>query len=519
MALLVDKSNCLSHILVKSSERGEKEWWFGPIESRSGYWTQPYYWELDDGSKIHFISYTRPVYMNNKLVAVVGTDFQYENIENILSKAEVYKSGYVFLISDTNRFLIHPEYQQGDHMRKVNDPIFEELYEELLYNDSNMFEMAPEFGDEHLISYSKLSNDWIIGVVVPKSEMYGHTSTLYVTMVAMFLIGIPLLGYGAHYMANYISKPIVEMTNAVEQIKSGNYYLKLDEKNLLRDDEIGVLCLAIDGMRKSLLKSFDKITSQNDQLQDEINNRKQFQEQFELVYEAFSKARDGLIITDSSFKVIYSNESMERITGFSQEDMIGYPLGKTIRVSDNSLWHDLIINGNWSGELDFIKRNDEKAVLNFTIGRIEEEGEEDKFIGILEDITHTKKQEEDIDYLKRYDTLTGLPNKKEFLDGVYHFITDKDEDIEVGVLVIINIDDFRLINQAIGYEKANELIIEVAKRLEAILGEEDLISRLNGDEFGLFIKDVDHLQDIESSIQDIIEVLKAPLILEKESCI
>ncbi len=192
-------------------------------------------------------------------------------------------------------------------------------------------------------------------------------------------------------MANYISKPIVEMTNAVEQIKSGNYYLKLDEKNLLRDDEIGVLCLAIDGMRKSLLKSFDKITSQNDQLQDEINNRKQFQEQFELVYEAFSKARDGLIITDSSFKVIYSNESMERITGFSQEDMIGYPLGKTIRVSDNSLWHDLIINGNWSGELDFIKRNDEKAVLNFTIGRIEEEGEEDKFIGILEDITHTKK--------------------------------------------------------------------------------------------------------------------------------
>ncbi len=412
-------------------------------------------------------------------------------------------------------FLIHPEYQQGDHMRKVNDPIFEELYEELLYNDSNMFEMAPEFGDEHLISYSKLSNDWIIGVVVPKSEMYGHTSTLYVTMVAMFLIGIPLLGYGAHYMANYISKPIVEMTNAVEQIKSGNYYLKLDEKNLLRDDEIGVLCLAIDGMRKSLLKSFDKITSQNDQLQDEINNRKQFQEQFELVYEAFSKARDGLIITDSSFKVIYSNESMERITGFSQEDMIGYPLGKTIRVSDNSLWHDLIINGNWSGELDFIKRNDEKAVLNFTIGRIEEEGEEDKFIGILEDITHTKKQEEDIDYLKRYDTLTGLPNKKEFLDGVYHFITDKDEDIEVGVLVIINIDDFRLINQAIGYEKANELIIEVAKRLEAILGEEDLISRLNGDEFGLFIKDVDHLQDIESSIQDIIEVLKAPLILEK----
>ncbi len=46
--------------------------------------------------------------MNNKLVAVVGTDFQYENIENILSKAEVYKSGYVFLISDTNRFFNTP---------------------------------------------------------------------------------------------------------------------------------------------------------------------------------------------------------------------------------------------------------------------------------------------------------------------------------------------------------------------------------------------------------------------------
>jgi len=500
----------LSYFVEDESERGANDWWFGPINAHKGYWTAPYSWTFDDGTKRHFVSYTRPVFIENKLVAVIGTDFEYEKMIEEILEIKVYDTGYTFLINDLNRFLIHPKYEKGTHIDGVGDPIFTNLYEDLIYNDSNILDDIISENAEFLVSYERLSNDWVFGIVVPKKEIYKEMSKLYWTLIVMVTLIVPILGFAIYYIASHISRPIVEMTEVVYRIKNGNYHLEISERSLDRDDEIGILAHAINEMRIGLIDGFKKITNQNMQLKKEMGDRIQFQEQFEIVHKAFSKARDGLFITDSSFNVLYANESMTRITGYNKIQIVNHPLSKTIRVKEKNIWSELVEKGSWSGELELKDKNNGVVALNFTISCVEED-EENKYIGILEDITQSKRQAEDIDYLKRFDSLTGLPNKDQFLEAIKHSIGSEEENQEIGVLALINIDDFRLVNQAIGFNEANKLIVELGRRLRDTLGERDLIARMTGDEFGVFIQEMDHLNDIENSIQSIIDTINAPL--------
>jgi diguanylate cyclase (GGDEF)-like protein/PAS domain S-box-containing protein len=114
------------------------------------------------------------------------------------------------------------------------------------------------------------------------------------------------------------------------------------------------------------------------------------------------------------------------------------------------------------------------------------------FRGVLIDVTREKRLEEDLERQATHDPLTGLANRDLFADRIAHRLATSDRDRAAGhhAVILVDLDDFKTVNDSLGHAAGDELIRSVAERIECSLRPGDLAGRLGGDEFGLLIEDL-----------------------------
>ncbi|MGL3064528.1 MULTISPECIES: diguanylate cyclase domain-containing protein [unclassified Planococcus (in: firmicutes)] len=128
--------------------------------------------------------------------------------------------------------------------------------------------------------------------------------------------------------------------------------------------------------------------------------------------------------------------------------------------------------------------------------------------GIGKDITENKKNEEKIQFLAYHDPLTGLANRLYFGESLKKAVTEAEALNEIFAVMFIDLDHFKQINDTLGHDNGDELLISVANRLKSCVLENDIVSRLGGDEFTLIIRDVNDLEAIEQTAEKILQSLK-----------
>ncbi|MDK2821574.1 MAG: hypothetical protein PWP31_1539 [Clostridia bacterium] len=123
---------------------------------------------------------------------------------------------------------------------------------------------------------------------------------------------------------------------------------------------------------------------------------------------------------------------------------------------------------------------------------------------IMRDVTERIKKEEEVKFWANHDYLTKLPNRKHFLE----FLKQKLPKYNNAAIMYLDLDGFKLINDQYGHEVGDFLLQLVAKRLKNCIRNDDMVSRLGGDEFGIFIVDISH-NEAKIFAEKIIDVLKA----------
>ena len=121
-------------------------------------------------------------------------------------------------------------------------------------------------------------------------------------------------------------------------------------------------------------------------------------------------------------------------------------------------------------------------------GRAEERGA--RFIVILRDITQSKRAAREIEHLAFYDTLTGLPNRRQLLDRLHQAIGDAARRPGLCALLFLDLDNFKTLNDALGHDVGDVLLKQVAQRLKSCLREGDIVARLGGDEFVVILENL-----------------------------
>lgn len=125
----------------------------------------------------------------------------------------------------------------------------------------------------------------------------------------------------------------------------------------------------------------------------------------------------------------------------------------------------------------------------------DEQGKVTNYVAIFSDITERKRSEEEIRNMAFYDALTQLPNRRLFLDRLRNALAISARSGAIGALLFIDLDRFKVLNDTLGHDYGDQLLIEVANRIRACVRETDTVARLGGDEFVVVLEDIGGNQD------------------------
>lgn len=201
------------------------------------------------------------------------------------------------------------------------------------------------------------------------------------------------------------------------------------------------------------------------------------------------ESNEPMIITNSSNRIINANQAFCNVMGYDKDNIIGKnPSIFKSKHHDQrfyaNLWKDILEKGAWSGEIYNTMKNRQMIPLRSTITAIKDnEGKITHFLGQYLDISEQKDRQKVLEYQATHDNLTGLPNRLLLLDRIEHAITKVVRHNIVGGLVFIDLDNFKEVNDTLGHEVGDKLLIVVAQKIKATIRDEDTIARIGGDEF------------------------------------
>ncbi|MFC7409267.1 putative bifunctional diguanylate cyclase/phosphodiesterase [Hydrogenophaga atypica] len=209
---------------------------------------------------------------------------------------------------------------------------------------------------------------------------------------------------------------------------------------------------------------------------------------------------DGIITIDH-FGVIGSfNPAATRIFGYSAEEAIGQPSRMLLpegfrRGHDNYIAHQMVQTPDAKQvvgvgrELLAQHRDGHTFPIHLAVSEVRRDGQP-TYIGLVRDITQQRQAEADIAHLAFYEQLTNLPNRRLLLDRLQRALHGSERSRNMGALVMLDLDDFKTLNDTWGHEAGDQLLVELAQRLTGAVREGDTVARLGGDEFVLLLENL-----------------------------
>jgi diguanylate cyclase (GGDEF)-like protein/PAS domain S-box-containing protein len=231
------------------------------------------------------------------------------------------------------------------------------------------------------------------------------------------------------------------------------------------------------------------------------------------------ESQEGMCITDPQGVILQVNQSFTRITGYSAEEAVGktsalLKSGRHDAAFYEAMHSELSSTGLWQGEIWNRRKNGSvfPEWLTITAVKTDDDNKVTHFVSTLVDITQRKDDEEEIRYLAYYDPLTLLPNRRLLMDRLQHALTASRQTQQMGALMFIDLDNFKLINDSLGHDKGDLLLYEMAQRLLAVVRDGDTVARLGGDEFVVALENLHtHARQAAHQAEEIAEKIRISL--------
>ncbi len=231
----------------------------------------------------------------------------------------------------------------------------------------------------------------------------------------------------------------------------------------------------------------------------------------------FDAASEGIVIFDPDYCILTVNQAFSRVSGYQPEDVIGRRVtdiasSRDARRHFQAIHQSLEQTGQWQGELVEARKNGELypqwLQLNVVLDKA---GKLSHIVGFFSDLSSRRAAEERMRYLAHFDELTGLANRSLFNER----LREARERVRSGgrslALLHINLDRFKLLNESLGHEIADQLLRHIARRLSNAMPEADTIARLSGDEFAVLFDGYSNLSSLARVTSRLLGKLRVPL--------
>ncbi|MBN4049284.1 putative bifunctional diguanylate cyclase/phosphodiesterase [Clostridium estertheticum] len=293
-------------------------------------------------------------------------------------------------------------------------------------------------------------------------------------------------------------------------VLSRNIYLrtKAEKELMIKNEEVTAI--------------YEEMASSDEELKENLQVLIENQEQLRRSEQRYR------IVAESTMDIIWEGDLVAKKRFFSEKlyDILGY---KSWEMEPFNAWFDIV----HPEDIERVKKNIKKqiqekiAIESFeyrvksknecykwlrsnTKCEFDENGSATVVFGAFTDITKIKDQQEKINYLAYYDSITGLPNRVKLCEIVTEEIEKCEETNKKFALFFMDLDNFKFVNDSYGHSTGDKLLVYVGERLSEIRNENTMAFRLGGDEFIILIKDTLDKSEVELYSKTLIETLATP---------
>lgn len=423
-----------------------RHWYQNTIHQDQVMISEPYQTSI---TKDLVVSFTKQIKKGEQAIGVVGISVKLAEVTSSLNQIIIGKTGYVMVMSPEHKMMVSP--QNENWLMETPTEIGIPGFDQLETADEVSFEttIAGETCQVHLITSGK-SGLHIISVI-KKDEAMENARIVAVLLMGIFTVTLLIIILMLYVLSRYFTDPILKIASVINHMTDYEFNPEDDVKlqaYARRGDEIG-------HVSNSLVKlhtNYRELMTQVNTIDEEIINLD------------FRNTKLKIkVSSDNPFTHVVSsmNTLMEKIYSFFDE----------LRLQHKVL----------------SEKNDQLV------------SSEEELMAQLEEID---QQKEYINYLAYHDPLTGLPNRRNFMD----FLSRKVEERSSGAVILIDIDDFKGINDTLGHVFGDRVLEGIAKRLRELPEQDVFISRFGGDEFLLYLQCGESYPNLEQKLEKICHV-------------
>lgn len=249
----------------------------------------------------------------------------------------------------------------------------------------------------------------------------------------------------------------------------------------------------------------------------DITERKLAEENLKITASVFEISQEAIIITDGENKILDVNPAFIRITGYSRDEVIGtnpklLSSGKQDKNFYARLWKSINENGSWQGEIWNRRKSGDiyPEMLSISVLR-DSEGKIIRHVAVFSDISKLKEHEAELVRVAHFDALTSIPNRILLADRMKQAILQTPRDQCMMGVCYLDLDGFKPINDALGHQAGDEVLIEIARRISATIRGGDTVARLGGDEFVVLLLGLSKGEECVATLERLLAAIAEPI--------
>ena len=248
----------------------DMSWYYNAVKN-DAVWSDPH---TDRSSSSMRIAYTRPVYINNTLVAVVAVDLFFDSYKNMINNISVYNQGYAFLLNSEGKYLVDKTYSEENSINEVlNGKV------DVLSNERGIQTYKLD-GKENILAYSKLKNGNIMVITAEKSDIFSKINQITIILFILSFGVIVVMSILAFIIGKKISSPILLINNIVNEISKLDFREKEEEAQISKlNDETLIIGQSVLNLRNTVKNTLIDVKSACSQTYDSSNKFEELTEE------------------------------------------------------------------------------------------------------------------------------------------------------------------------------------------------------------------------------------------------
>jgi diguanylate cyclase (GGDEF)-like protein/PAS domain S-box-containing protein len=397
----------------------------------------------------------------------------------VMKKEDLY---YLIVLDEDGRQIVHLGNGPGILQQDDKHPL---MVSDGVYDVSADISLSGRIRGQVLMGFSLADMNQTIATERSRSLI------IAVTAIVLSVIAALVVGYG-------LTRRLEELVHTTEAVVQGRY-----DEDLPVDgpEEVRRLTQGFNSMLQTIKNRIAALTSSEERFRSLVDSSPDCVLMMNLVFtvEYISAAGIEMFSLDKAEQVL--NQSMvELFPPVSRQQVIkalnaaktGQVMKQTVMAYDkrgNEHWFDMVLSP---------VRNAEKAIVSV--------------LGTLRDITDSRAQAAALEHLSFHDTLTDLPNRSLFIERMENVLREAQQENSTVAVLMMDLDRFKEVNDTLGHHVGDQLLKQVAFRLQNALRKNDTIARLGGDEFAVLMPAATEQTAVEHA-QKIIEILEQPISL------